>query len=333
MGILWRVIVGVQLPMALGALFGSTSLSMALMRWAQASVVSLPATLLWLLLVCLGAGRLGRWPAWVQITVASGLGGVTTALAWLPSWAIQWALGEASRSWWTWMPSVLIGIALASAVTLWLQSRASEVMPTDAQARLAELQARIRPHFLFNTLNTAIALVQVDPPRAESVLEDLAELFREALASPQAQSTLGQEIALAQRYLAIESLRFGERLRVTWQIDEGLAATPLPALVLQPLVENAVRHGVEPCPQGGWVHIDVQQQAGQAVVTVRNAMAEPDTAREPTAGQGMALQNVRQRLHLMYDLEADFMAAPQMQGAEHVFMARIAVPAVRGEWT
>ena len=99
-------------------------------------------------------------------------------------------------------------------------------------------------------MNTAIALVQVDPHRAEAVLEDLAELFREALVSPQARSTLGQEVRLAQRYLDIESLRFGDRLKVSWDVDASLAGIAVPALVLQPLVENAVRHGVEPAVQG-----------------------------------------------------------------------------------
>ncbi|MDE2593993.1 MAG: histidine kinase [Burkholderiales bacterium] len=337
MGILWRVIVCVQLPLALGALFGSTSLGMALTRWAEASVVSVPATLLWLLIVCLGAARLGRWPGWMQIAVAFATGCAVAGLALWPSWWIEWTLGETTRSWWAWMPAVLTGGALAVAVTVWLRARASDVVPTNAQARLAELQARIRPHFLFNTLNTAIALVQIDPRRAEAVLEDLAELFREALASPHAQSTLGQEVALAKRYLDIESLRFGERLKVSWQVDESLAATVLPPLVLQPLVENAVRHGVEPCPQGGWVHIEVQPQAGKAVLTISNSVAaQAGTSSALTGGQGMALRNVRQRLHLMYDVEADFMAALQPQGAAQgaapMFVARVAVPMAGLEW-
>ena len=333
MGILWRVIVGVQLPLALGSLFGSTSAGMALTRWAEASVVSVPATLLWLLIVCLGAERLGRWPGWVQIATAWCLGCAVTGLTLWPSWWIEWTLGETSRSWWAWMPAVLTGGALAVAVTVWLRARASDVVPTDAQARLAELQARIRPHFLFNTLNTAIALVQIDPRRAEAVLEDLAELFREALASPHAKSTLGQEVALAKRYLDIESLRFGDRLKVTWHVDESLAGTVLPPLVLQPLVENAVRHGVEPCAQGAWVCIEVLQQAGKAVVTIRNSVDDHGGADASTTGQGMALQNVRQRLHLMYDVEADFMAELQNQGPEQVFVSRVSVPMAGLEWT
>ena len=217
---------------------------------------------------------------------------------------------------------------MACAATLLLRQRASKVLPADAQARLAELQARIRPHFLFNTLNTAIALVQVEPKQAESVLEDLAELFREALASPHARSTLAQELDLARRYLSIESLRFGDRMSVTWDVDELTLLTALPALTLQPLVENAVRHGVETCSAGGWVHIEARAESGRLVLTVTNAVPSPQPA-SPSAGQGMALPNVRQRLRLMYDVEADFSAQCEhdaRSASGWAFVARLIVP-------
>lgn len=303
-GVLLKVIVAVQLPVALGALSGSDGLLSALQRWAQASVVSVPATLLWLLLVCWAGAWLGRWRPATQVLLAGGLGGV---VVWLFLWPRHWieqALGEPVPLWWPWIPPILTGAAMGMVVAVWLRGRAKGILPTEAQARLAELQARIRPHFLFNTLNTAIALVQVDPQRAEAVLEDLAELFREALASPHARSTLGQEVRLAQRYLDIEALRFGERLRVHWDVDASLSETVVPALVLQPLVENAVRHGVEPAVQGGWVQVRVRRDGGGVEVLVTNSMPSQAGGPSHTRGQGMALANVRQRLHLMYDLEA-----------------------------
>ena len=144
-------------------------------------------------------------------------------------------------------------MAFASLVWVWLDQRARSARPADASARLAELQSRIRPHFLFNALNTAVALVQIDPERAESVLEDLSQLFRVALAEVGASVTLAEEIDLAQRYLAIEQVRFGDRLAVSWEVDAAASSARVPPLVLQPLVENAVRHGIETSLRGGTV--------------------------------------------------------------------------------
>lgn len=338
MGIVWRLILGVQLPIALGALFGSGGAVEALMRWAQASVVSVPASLLGLLVLCLLAPSLVRLVGWLQVVVTGLLGGVVTFLAMSPAWWLERALGDVGHEVWHWVPPLISGAVFGVVLALWLRARASKVAPTEAQARLAELQARIRPHFLFNTLNTAIALVQIDPRRAESVLEDLAELFREALSAPNAPSTLRQEIALAKRYLDIESLRFGERLQVQWMVDEGVGDTVLPALVLQPLLENAVRYGVEPSPQGGWVRVQVQQHGGQVEILVTNSLPAPSASQaDVQGGQGMALSNVRQRLDLMYDIEADFDVGKVLvqadAGEPSLFQARIAVPRAGGAWS
>jgi two-component system sensor histidine kinase AlgZ len=188
----------------------------------------------------------------------------------------------------------------------------------DARVRLAELQSRIRPHFLFNALNTALALVRVDPARAEAVLEDLAELFRTALAETGASVSLDEEIALAQRYLAIEQIRFGERLRVQWDIDARVGRARVPPLMLQPLVENAVRHAVEPSPAGAqlWVHAGVRR--GQVLIEVVNTV--PVQASQP--GHGMALHNVRERLRLLHDVGAHL----ETQREDGRFTARIVLP-------
>jgi two-component system sensor histidine kinase AlgZ len=214
----------------------------------------------------------------------------------------------------------LCGAGLALPLALWLQAREDQRTPADAGARLAELQSRIRPHFLFNTLNTAIALVRSDPGRAEGVLEHLAELFRVALEAPEASgsATLADELALARRYLEIEQLRFGDRLRVEWQLDPAADNAPLPPLALQPLLENAVRHGIESREGGGTVRVRTRVKLGRAEITIDN----PLPATPGPAGHGVALANVRERLRLLHDLDAGFEAGMH----EGRWRVRIAVP-------
>ena len=176
---------------------------------------------------------------------------------------------------------------------------------------MGELQARIRPHFLFNTLNSAIALVRAEPARAEALLEDLSDLFRHALREPGPVVTLDQEIALAQRYLAIEQVRFGERLRLSWQLDPQAGAALL--------VENAVRHGVEPSALGAEVCISTERRGERVVIKVKNTL--PDGP--GVAGQGLALANVQARLKLLHDVQGQCRSGLQ----DGWFVVRLEVPA------
>jgi two-component system sensor histidine kinase AlgZ len=160
----------------------------------------------------------------------------------------------------------------------------------------------------------------VDPARTESLLEDLAELFRGALANTQSAVTLGSEVELAQRYLAIEKLRFGDRLEVTWEIDPTAASASVPSLLLQPLVENAVRHGVAPSPEGGVIHVLTSRRRDHVLILMTNSVpAEPSRP-----GAGMALRNLRERLHLMHDVAAHFEV--RLDGG--LFRVQITVPIV-----
>ena len=336
-GVVLRVVLGVQLVVGLGVSFLAQGPADAMARWAQSAVVSLPASLLWLVVAC-GASRwLSRQREAWQWAAAMGLGALIGALVgvlaqWQAAWLDPWASLPRSGGAWPLVPPLLTGAALAGVGLAWLKHRAHSQLPAHAAARLAELQARIRPHFLFNTLNTAIALVQIDPQRAEGVLEDLAELFRQALTSPSVRTTLAEEIDLAQRYLSIEQLRFGERVTVRWELDDEAAHAEVPALILQPLVENAVRHGIEANPLGGWIVVRTKVQGGRAVLTVSNSV--PTQGPSPiTAGHGIALRNVRQRLKLMHDVEADFeaglqRAAPGGDAGRQppVYVVRVAVP-------
>ncbi len=172
----------------------------------------------------------------------------------------------------------------------WQQRTASE-----ADARLQALQARIRPHFFFNCMNTIASLTRSNPARAERAVEDLAELFRASLSDARALVPLAQEIELARRYLGIETLRLGDRLRVSWNIDELPAAARLPLLTLQPLIENAIYHGIEPVAAGGEIRIDGRAQRDRLELSITNPCAPP--AGSGRAGNRIAQDNVRQRLY------------------------------------
>jgi two-component system sensor histidine kinase AlgZ len=201
-----------------------------------------------------------------------------------------------------WWASASAGAMLSAVLVAALVLRAKGRAPAATTARLAELQARIRPHFLFNTLNGAIALVRAEPRKAERLLEDLSDLFRHALVEQGESVSLAQELELAQRYLAIEQVRFGERIRVHWSIDEQANSARLPPLILQPLVENAVKHGVEPSANGADIKVSTERRGSRVVIKLSNTL--PVT--QGTAGSGVALDNVRERLSLLHDVQAQF---------------------------
>jgi len=163
----------------------------------------------------------------------------------------------------------------------------------EAQARFDALQARIQPHFLFNTLNTVSGLIRRRPDAAEEAILDLADLMRAALARDGGRTRLGEELDLARRYLSIEQLRLGERLRVDWQVDEHLPLfLVLPTLTLQPLLENAVLHGVARLPEGGTVSMHARRDGRGVTLRIRNPLAAP----VPTDRPGRTQENIRNRL-------------------------------------
>ena len=315
-----RAVLLVQAALALVALAGATTLEQWLSRQAELAFGGVSATLVWLVVLC-ALRRTLRWlSAAPRAAAVLSLGGVAALAAWGP---LAWA-GLVEDGLLRLVAVSLGGVALAGLLWAWLDLRSRIWHPAHAAARLAELQSRIRPHFLFNALNTAVALVRVDPARAERVLEDLAQLFRVALADVGASVTLEEEIELARRYLDIETVRFGSRLAVQWDIDPRVHGARVPPLVLQPLVENAVRHGIEPSPRGGQVLVHAVRQRGQVVVTVSNTLGDE----AGTPGHGMALHNIRERLRLLHDVAAqcDVWREPGADGVDR-FHARIVLPA------
>ncbi len=187
------------------------------------------------------------------------------------------------------------------------------------QAELEALQARIQPHFLFNTLNTGAALIHARPGEAERVLLDLADLFRAALAGPRI-IPLAEELSLARRYLEIESLRFGDRLRLHWDVADELPPAMIPALSIQPLVENAIRHGVEPSPAGGWVEIRIAAEPRQLTITVRNGLPPPGA--RASGGHRVGLAAVRERVRALDPLQRDLLQT-RVEDGHYVAMLKV----------
>jgi two-component system, LytTR family, sensor histidine kinase AlgZ len=202
--------------------------------------------------------------------------------------------------------ATLLGAALLRYFYVLAQWQARLAAVTRAQVEA--LQARIRPHFLFNSMNTVAALIRVDPAAAERTVEDLSELFRAALGQHDTDDgTLGEELALVDRYLAIEQLRLGARLHVQRELDDLPADFPLPRLLLQPLVENAVRHGIQPLREGGEVILRGHRGGGGIRIEISNPL--PDTPAQP--GNGHGLDSVRQRIVYRYGPLAKAQAGPQ----------------------
>jgi two-component system sensor histidine kinase AlgZ len=311
-GVVLRASIFTEAVLGVGVMFIATGFTDWLLRFSLLTGGVLPAALCWLIVACVLKGQLARLATPAQWAAGIALG----ALAGLYGCGLLAVMGLLTPT--PWAASAAAGALLSSVLVAGLVWRAKARTPAATAARLAELQSRIRPHFLFNTLNSAIALVRAEPAKAESVLEDLSELFRHALADSTESVTLGQERALAQRYLAIEQIRFGERLQVQWSLDPEADTAKLPPLLLQPLVENAVRHGVEPSAAGAQVKISTARRGSMVVLKVTNS----SPAGVGERGHGLALANVRERLALLHDVQAQFKTVFR----DGMFQVRLEIP-------
>ncbi len=178
---------------------------------------------------------------------------------------------------------------------LYMQHLWREQVKAESEARLQALQSRIRPHFLFNSMNTIASLTRTRPSMAGEVVQDLADLFRVSLRDAGRPSTLGDELEFARRYLNIEHQRLGERLRVQWDLQDLPEEAMMPALVLQPLVENAVYHGIEPAAEPGSIRIVGRFRHRRVELSIFNTLPS-DTRLSHRKGNQLALENIRQRL-------------------------------------
>jgi two-component system sensor histidine kinase AlgZ len=195
----------------------------------------------------------------------------------------------------------------------------------EALARIRALQARIRPHFLFNSMNTIASLTRSNPARAEQAIEDLADLFRASLGDAHIQIPLRDEIEIARTHERIEQLRLGERLRVEWDIDTLPPRALVPSLIIQPLLENAVYHGIEMLPAGGTVHIKGGVVQDRIEIEVRNPVVTHQGYGE-REGNRMALENIRQRLELAWPGRARV----ETSNEEGEFRAKLVFPFTEG---
>ncbi len=167
----------------------------------------------------------------------------------------------------------------------------------EAEARLQSLQSRIRPHFLFNSMNTIASLTRTSPEQAEAAVEDLADLFRATLRDVRHFHTLAEEVTLCRRYLEIEGLRLGDRLKIEWDIDGLPSDALLPPLLIQPLLENAIYHGIEPRVEGGTIRITGRLDGKQLHLEISNPMSSNKSA---SKGNQIAQENIRARLTTLY---------------------------------
>ena len=312
MGVVLRAVLFVEVAVCAAVMFSAQGLLEWALRVSLVTGGALPATLAWLLTGCAAK----RWIARVQPGMQNVLAVALGALAGVYGCGVLWVSGLVDAA--PWVASAFAGALLSSMLVAGLVMRARARTPANTAARLTELQSRIRPHFLFNTLNSAIALVRAEPAKAEALLEDLSDLFRHALIDQGESVTLADETTLAQRYLAIEAVRFGDRLRVEWSLDPAADGARLPPLLLQPLVENAVRHGVEPSDTGADIKISTQRRGSVVVIKVTNTVPSGQGVK----GHGLALHNVRDRLSLLHDVQGQFRSGLK----DGVYQVRMEVP-------
>jgi two-component system sensor histidine kinase AlgZ len=213
--------------------------------------------------------------------------------------------------------SIVIALAMRY---LYVASEWRRSIVLEAQARISALQALIRPHFLFNSMNTIASLTRTDPRQAEAAVEDLSDLLRANLSDSGERTTLAEELEVAAIYQRIEGLRLGERLNVRWHVDALPQRALIPHLTIQPLLENAIYHGIELLPDGGEVTVDGFQDAGFLEISITNPVSGGE--RRLPGGHQMALDNIRQRFELAYGPRARV----EVEHASDRFTVRLRFP-------
>ena len=296
MGTVLRILVTVNLGAAVVAYARAPQLSATFIEWVEATSFVEPYLLLVLAVLWAAAPRLSRLP----YSVGAGLVAAITVFSGLALFAAMNRLSPMPPGALTnWM---VYGLISAGVLLFYFHLRARALSPAITEARLQALQARIRPHFLFNSINAVLSLVRSNPKRAEVALEDMAELFRVLMRDNRDLTPLEDEVELCRQYLDLEQLRLGDRLTVDWNVKSMPADALVPPLMLQPLLENAVYHGIEPSSTPGTVSINLFLSRGEVHAILKNPYRTAGGNHH--SGNKMALANVRERLALHFDAEA-----------------------------
>lgn len=318
LGILLRILLLVNSVCLVAAAIKSASIQQTLQEFTAIAALVEPILILSLLVLMVGSPWLSKlsfiWGAGIVLLLELVL---TTLVYRLGGDFFGGGMVPLERLW-------LFSLLMTSALIVYFNMRSRLLSPALAESRLQALQARIRPHFLFNSINAVLSLIRSDTKRAEIALEDLCDLFRVLMADNRQLSTLQQEVDLSRRYLNLEQLRLGERLQVEWHIDNMPPDAQIPPLVLQPLLENAVYHGIEPRTEPGVININIFLRNDQVHILLRNPYQREG---DHHAGNKMAMENIRERLSLHFDVEASLSAV--LRG--NTYQVQIVMPYLRSE--
>ena len=305
LGVIARILVAVIVATLLAAAIKAQTFAQLADEFLDLTLVVGPVLIAGLVLLSATSPWLARLPYWIAVTV------IAVGVMWLTA-GVQWVRAS--------VESESLGIIRAGGFALlvtaflagYFHLRNRAFSPALAEARLQALQARIRPHFLYNTLNAVLSLIRKNPKRAETALEDLAELYRMVMADVKNLTTLAQELDLTRQYLNLEQLRLGPRLVVRWQTEDAPRDALVPPLLLQPLVENAVYHGIEPGTGPGTIEVAIRRERDRVHLRLTNPYHAEHQHRQ---GNRIALANIRERLALHFDVEAKLESA--VQGANY----------------
>lgn len=223
------------------------------------------------------------------------------------------------------MTQSVLAVALVSVALLrylFIRAQQRSQLLAQSEARVQALQARIRPHFLFNSLNTIASLIPDDPEAAERATEDLADLFRGSMQRADHMIRLSDELVLSEKYLQMEQRRLGERIRIDWQVQDLPEGASILPLTLQPLLENAVAHGIQTSTEGGEIRVFGRSENNKVVITICNPLGLEKSRHQ---GHGMALGNIKERLALAFGSEASLIT----HRTEGEFFAVLSLPFIK----
>jgi len=319
LGTILRILLAVNAMVFVAAMAGDTQWIAISDAWVQMSATVEPPLLVILLILYALSPRLLAMPyaqgaasvLALSVTVVLGFNTILVA-----------TFGDVTTT--TLLRRLMFSLLIAAALLYYFALRTKALSPAISEARLQALQARIRPHFLFNSINAVLSLIRREPKQAEEALEDMAELFRVLMRDNRQLAPLLDEVTLCKQYLGLEKLRLGERLCIEWHIDKMPEDALVPPLVLQPLLENAVYHGIEPSSAPGVIAINIFLRRGEVHAILRNPY---QAGSRHKSGNRMALANIRERLALHFDAEAGLESKVNRESYEvHIRMPYRTVP-------